>query len=227
MKIFRKEKTGNGRRHIYFCGIKIVSYKKHKHNHSIPHIDKNILDVEIAEFNSNGINRTKRDKKIIVSLTSFPQRMKDIHYAIFSLLKQTVKPDKIILWLGKDKFPNKEQDLPETLLNLKKFGLTIKWCKDIRSYTKLIPALKEYPDDIIITVDDDIYYPEYLVEKLYKAYLKNKNMVHCLRAHKIKFNQDETILPYNDWEKCIQNVKPSFNNFLTGVGGVLYPPKCL
>jgi hypothetical protein len=28
MKIFRKEKLPNGRRHIYFCGIKILSYKK-------------------------------------------------------------------------------------------------------------------------------------------------------------------------------------------------------
>lgn len=29
MKIFRKERCANGRRHIYFCGIKVLSYKKH------------------------------------------------------------------------------------------------------------------------------------------------------------------------------------------------------
>ena len=29
MKIFSKERCSNGRRHIYFCGIKIASYKKH------------------------------------------------------------------------------------------------------------------------------------------------------------------------------------------------------
>ena len=28
MKIFKKEKLPNGRRHIYFCGIKIASYKR-------------------------------------------------------------------------------------------------------------------------------------------------------------------------------------------------------
>lgn len=28
MKIFRKERLSNGRRHIYFCGVKIASYKK-------------------------------------------------------------------------------------------------------------------------------------------------------------------------------------------------------
>lgn len=32
MKIFRKEKLANGRRHIYFCGIKIASYKSKKQN---------------------------------------------------------------------------------------------------------------------------------------------------------------------------------------------------
>ena len=32
MKIFSKERLPNGRRHIYFCGIKIASYKRHKNN---------------------------------------------------------------------------------------------------------------------------------------------------------------------------------------------------
>ena len=31
-------------------------------------------------------------------------------------------------------------------------------------------------------------------------------------------------MPYKDWSWEIIKVKPSFNNFLTGVGGVLYPP---
>lgn len=30
MKIFRKERLPNGRRHVYFCGVKILSYKKDK-----------------------------------------------------------------------------------------------------------------------------------------------------------------------------------------------------
>ena len=30
MRIFRKEKFSNGRRHIYFCGVKIASYKRKK-----------------------------------------------------------------------------------------------------------------------------------------------------------------------------------------------------
>lgn len=35
MKIFKKEKLGNGRRHIYFCGIKILSYKHKNHTYVV------------------------------------------------------------------------------------------------------------------------------------------------------------------------------------------------
>ena len=59
---------------------------------------------------------------------------------IKTLLKQTVKPDKVVLWLAEEQFPQKENELPSELLELQNFGLTIKWCTDIRSYKKLIPA---------------------------------------------------------------------------------------
>ncbi len=194
----------------------------------IPHIDKVALDTEIKNFKNIGINTNQQNNpRIIVSLTSIPDRMSDLHYTLYSLLCQTKKPDMVILWLGEDKFPNKEQDLSESILALCKNGLTIKWCRDIRSYTKLVPALKEFPEDIIITVDDDIYYSQNLVKTLYDEYLVHPNMVHCIRAHKITKGKSGKILPYNEWEHEIQNTEPSCDNFLTGVGGVLYPPHSL
>lgn len=51
MKIFRKEKTGNGRRNIYFCGIKIFSYKKHKQHTEIPlrYISEDCLPILLKD----------------------------------------------------------------------------------------------------------------------------------------------------------------------------------
>ncbi len=135
-----------------------------------------------------------------------------------------MKADKIILWLGKEQFPNREKDLPVELLNLTNEGLTIKWCKDIKSYKKLIPALAEYPDYIIVTADDDILYDENMLKELYDAYTQNPEFIQCHRAHYIVF--DKKLLPYNKWRWNITKTKPSFNIFFTGVGGVLYPPKC-
>ena len=54
-----------------------------------------------------GLNTEKRDELYIVSLTSFPARMEDIWITIETILRQSFKPDKIILWLGQDKFPGK------------------------------------------------------------------------------------------------------------------------
>lgn len=164
---------------------------------------------------------------IIISLTSYPARIKTVHQTIETLINQTYKPDKVLLWLGEEQFPNRDKDLPQELLSLTSKGLEICYCKDIRSYTKLIPALKKYPDDVIITADDDILYMEDWLEKLVTAYQENPDYIHCHRAHLILFDNKKRMLPYNKWKLRISQVKQSYNNFLTGVGGVLYPPNSL
>ena len=194
---------------------------------SLKSINKEKLDKDISKFNSCGINDIPRTPKLIVSLTSFPQRMYDIHYCLYSLLKQTLKPDMIILWLAEEQFPNKEKDIPQEVLSLQKFGLTIKWCKNLYSYKKLIPALIEYPDDIIVTTDDDVFYEKDCIEKLYKSYLETPGVISCHRCHRIKTGKNGEILSYKKWTKKISGESVSFKNFFTGAGAVLYPPHSL
>ncbi len=162
--------------------------------------------------------------ELIVSLTSFPFRIPTLHITIESLLNQTMKPDKIILQLSEDEFPNREGDLPENLLKLREQGLIINWNKgNIKSYKKLIPTLKQYPNDIIITVDDDFIYDKNLIKLLWKAYEKNPKLIHCHRATKFSLKKDgEFKVKGVKWYK-----KPSFGNKLVGCGGVLYPPNIL
>lgn len=191
---------------------------------SLKTIDRELLDKQIKEYNLSGVSGD--DKDIIISLTSFPQRMDEIRYTLYSLLNQTVKPYKVILWLGREQFPNLEQDVPENVLKLRENGLTIEWTKNLYSYTKLVPALKKYPDNIIVTADDDIYYETDWLEKLLKSHKTNKNCIICHRAHKVKFDKN-MLAPYKKWPKKIKGCKASYLNFLTGVGGVLYPPGCL
>ncbi len=184
-------------------------------------IDKVSLDKEISQYKGNGT--TGDENGVIISLTSFPQRMYEIHYTLYSLLTQTVKPAKVILWLGEEQFPNREKDIPDKVLKLRANGLTIGWHKNLRSYTKLIPALKQYPNNVIVTADDDIYYETEWLEKLLDNYRENKDCITCHRAHKVKFAKN-SLAPYKKWNKTIKKQKPSYLNFLTGVGGVLYPP---
>ncbi len=170
---------------------------------------------------------TANSEKIVVSLTSFPERINIAVKTIKTLLTQTMKPDVVVLWLAPEQFPGGEKDLPEKLLRLKDFGLTIDWYKDIRSYKKIIPALEKYPDSIIITTDDDIYYAPDTVETLYKSYLEHKDEVQAHRCDWLKI-EDKTI----SWEKTRElyldrhRGQASFRNRLTGYGAVLYPPNC-
>lgn len=165
-------------------------------------------------------------KPVIVSLTSYPDRIDMVHQAVISLLNQTIRVDKIVLWLAPEQFPNKEKDLPKKLLDLISQGLTIDWYHDIKSYKKLIPALKKYSDAIIITVDDDVIYQNDVVEKLLEGYVRQPTMIHTLRAHIVSFKRGK-LVPYAKWPAHITCADPSYNNFFTGVGGVLYPPHVL
>lgn len=198
---------------IYICGLRIRKKLKP--------IVKNI------NITSSGLRQKERDPKIIVSLTTFPERITTVIETIKSLLIQTVKPDEVVLWLAESQFPNKESELPEELLNLKNFGLTIKWCEDLRSYKKLIPSLINYPNDIIITFDDDIYYPENVIELLYYSYLENPNCIHTNRGRRIELKNDKIIAKsaaevyWTKYKDC------TFKNTITGCGGVLYPPSSL
>jgi glycosyltransferase involved in cell wall biosynthesis len=168
-----------------------------------------------------------RTPKLIVSLTSFPQRIPEIFFGLCSLLDQTVKPDMLLLWLAEEQFPNKEKDLPKRVRDLEKYGVTIKWCADLQSYKKLIPALKECPNDIIVTADDDIYYPRNWLELLYQSYLRQPQFVHCHRAHRITFDESGEIDSYNRWPNGISTDEASYLNFCTTGGGALYPPGSL
>ena len=163
--------------------------------------------------------------QIIVSLTSFPARIKTVHQTIKTLLTQSLKADQVILWLAPEQFPNKERDLPQELLCLKEKGLTIDWYHDIRSYKKLIPTLKKYPEAIIVTADDDILYPVNWIEELYKEYCEDTKTIWCHRARRINL-REKAITSYKTWSLDVTKNIPCYLNFCTSGGGVLYPPHC-
>ena len=205
---------------------------KYKINKSIKNdvnfINKRILERKIRKFSEFGLNTRNRDDKIIVSLTSFPERIDEVKFTIFSLLNQKLKPDKVILWLANDEFINKENSLPNSLLKLIDNGLSIKWYdNNIKSYKKLIPSLKMYSDSIIVTVDDDIYYPKNWLFNLFEEHKKFPQDIICARSKKILLNSDNEISNYKNWEILENEESSSFFNFFTGSGGVLYPQNSL
>ncbi|MBQ9025051.1 MAG: glycosyltransferase [Methanobrevibacter sp.] len=188
------------------------------------YVDRRELDLKLGEFTDNGINN---DSPVIVSMTSFPDRIDRVQYTVYSLLNQSLKPKKLLLWLAIEEFPNRENDLPSSLLNLKCNGLEIKWCENLKSFKKLIPSLKEFPNDIVVTADDDVFYPHNWLESLYNEHLVNSDSIICTRSRKIKVNEDNTLDKYETWLLSEGSQEASYLNLFTGVGGVLYPQNCL
>lgn len=162
------------------------------------------------------------NSEIVVSLTSFPERINLVHLSIKSALNQTYRPKKVVLWLSKEQFPNQEKGLPESLLELKECGLEIEFCEDIKPHTKYFYAFKKYPKDLILTIDDDIFYPRDVLEKLFVLSQKKSNCIIANRVREISFEENK-VKPYRDWKiNQVFNSEPLKNLLPTGVGGVLY-----
>ena len=173
------------------------------------------------------LNRSKRDAKIIASLTSYPARFPDLYIVIESIFRQSIKPDKILLYLDKNV---NENDLPNALKKLQEYGLSIIiGGENIKPHKKYYYAMKENPGCIVITFDDDNIYRRNTISRLMKSYRKYPNAVSCMRAHRMVFDNDKKLLKYNDWDLvCTEFAdEPRMDLLATGVGGVLYPPNCM
>lgn len=133
-----------------------------------------------------GITSKKRNQKIIVSLTTYPKRIGTIWMTIETLMRQSVKPDTIILWLAESQFPNGIEDLPVSLLRLRDRGLSIRFCDDLRSHKKYYFALQEYAEDLVILADDDMFYPRDTIQKLMKMHKKWPQDICCMTAQVIE-----------------------------------------
>lgn len=184
-----------------------------------------LYEIKNSFSKDSGIQKEKRPIPIIVTLTSFPKRYDVVHLTIESLLNQKMKPDEVILWISKQE--GSDETLPKKITRLKERGLTIKYVDgNIRSYKKLVCALTEYKDAILITVDDDTLYPNTLVSGLYNSYEKNKDCIIANRCTFIQKSNEKELRPYLEWKERNER-EPSFNQFPTGVGGILYPPDSL
>lgn len=180
------------------------------------------LFCKINPIRMNTKEKNREFPEIIVSLTSFPARIEKIYLCINSLLRQNVQADKVILWLADSQFKGKSE-LPEKLLDLEHYGLEIRFCEDLRSYKKVFYTAQEYKDSIIVTVDDDVLYPESWMKYLLMSSKDHPGMVVCYRAHCAKVS-GKYFAPYETWNGSSPGMSgPSIMLVPTGVGGVLYP----
>ena len=160
--------------------------------------------------------------ELIVSLTTYPKRFSTLEIVLRKILQQTVRADQTILWVAAEDLAG----LPEGVLALEHQGLRIEGTPDIKSYKKLIPALRAFPDSYLLTFDDDGLYPADMVERIVSGYQSDSEIL-CNRAHRVRLDPQGQPLPYFNWEPNLQREEAGPLIFPTGIGGILYPPHSL
>ena len=83
-----------------------------------------------------------------------------------------------------------------------------------KSCNKLLPTLQKYPDDVIITIDDDIFYPVDSIKYLVEEYQKHPDCIIAHEIHPLKIEKNGFItyhlaidikLLQKEWGKYLSN----------------------
>ena len=161
----------------------------------------------------------KTEIPVIVSFTSIPSRLRILHIVVRSLLNQSVRPEKIILWLHHDL----KGKLPKQLTKLLGNPFEIQYSSQTCSHRKLVLTLEKFPNKTIVTCDDDVIYQQKWLELLYKDHQKYPD---CISANQVRYIQHDNagnLLPYKKWTQ--NKDEPFYSKAILpiGVGGVLYP----
>lgn len=138
-------------------------------------------------------------------------------------MDQEVGPKKIILWLN-DSLKN---SIPGRLRKLEGATFEIRFSHLSCSHRKLIHALDSFPEETIITCDDDLIYARDWAQSLYTEHLKNPNTIIANQTRFIRYDAQGNLLPYKQW---VYTEESPFNQRAVipiGAGGVLYPPHTL
>ena len=169
------------------------------------------------------LNMAPRAHKLICTLTSFPDRINTVQYTIKSLFLQSLKPDRIVLWLAEDEFKNRE--LPESIKALMQHGLEVRHCDNLfghKRYYKLLPEQKA--DELIVMFDDDILFQKHLLRRLYRKWQQYPGCIVCDRGQVLTYVDGEVLNP-GRWSAigAVGVSSPSFRILASPGGGCLIP----
>ena len=147
--------------------IVIVSLYYNLHRYALLHLDYSDTDC-IQNYMS--LKRVNYDHKVIVSLTTTPQRIHKLKPMIKSILNQTVRIDQIVLNIPNSKNFKVPKEL-ESMIHVYSCG------RDYGSGTKCIPTIlrENDSDTLIIMLDDRFIYGETFIEDLVEKVKKDSD----------------------------------------------------
>ena len=121
---------------------------------------------------------------IYVSISTIPQRLKNLNETVESLLNQTLKPNKIFINIPYkyDRFSEiiKDNQIPK----FNSDAVEVTRCEDCGPGTKLLGSLNKIKkNSLLILADDDHVYRDYMIEKFFYFYSKAPNNAYSFYVH--------------------------------------------
>lgn len=163
-----------------------------------------------------------RSVPVIASLTTYPPRISKSWIAIETLLRQSVRPERLVLVLNTEEFPSKK--LPRRIARQTRRGLEILWAhRNGRSHDKLIPVRAAFPQATIVTFDDDKFFPRDLLEKLTEESDQSPGKVIGARGWEVRRTEEDDDIHFGKgWTRAGPDSSGQ-HLFLPGGNGCLYP----
>lgn len=167
---------------------------------------------------------------LVVSIASYGERIHSIAPTIRSIGRQSVKPDRVFLWLPRCDFAGGLSDVPsDVICAAYDAGIEIRFTdEDLGPHNKYFWTMSAFPESTVITLDDDVIYPESHLETMLKTSGSWPGCIVALRVRRIT-REGDGFARYSSWMVGSGELRgvPTFQLIATGVGGVLYPPHCL
>ena len=114
--------------------------------------------------------RNNMKEKIIISCTSYGDRLDNLRHVFTSILSNSMKPDKIVLNLANGEvLPEKLSDF----IDKNSDKIIANRVEDTFVWKKFLPTFELFPDDVIICIDDDFVYPCEMIEDFVETYEAN------------------------------------------------------
>lgn len=152
------------------------------------------------------------EEEVVVGLTSYGERISHILPTLETLVNQTRKPDRIVLYIATDDISLVTDDIK---------GLCeVRECQDIKSHKKF-NVFWDFPDAYTITADDDLLYKPDWLEVLMRASQLNRN---CVTAH------NTFLMTRDGWGRPttrrdnLASLEHRLNMYLMTGAGTLRPP---
>lgn len=168
-------------------------------------------------------SRDSNDRRIVASLTTLPDRIRNLQPTLECLLGQTQPPDEIVIAVPPFSIrQQREYEVPEYLTRMARVRI-VRCERDWGPATKFIPALQEEAaDTLVLVVDDDRVYPSDLLEAYLHFHAQLPDAALCIRGARMPrtFDWRDAVMTRGDRVR-----EPERVAVITGAGSYLVQPR--